>query len=149
MKRILIAVTACVLFLLGAGQAAAAEAEGESPGIKLASKGMTITVLEPDEGAEFPSDVRLVRVVIDDQPVNGYLQGDSDEFCLLYGMNENGDKYVYRYDLVEKTLQRYVPDVTKAQRMYEEEVRRYDRLSGDYDELHRLFVALALVSVLR
>ena len=147
MKRILIAATACVLFLLGAGQAAAAEAE--SPAIKLASKGMTITVLEPDEATEFPVDVRPVRVVIDDQPVNGYLQGDSEEFCLLYGMNENGDKYVYRYDLVEKTLQRYVPDVTKAQRLYEEEARRYDRLSEDYDELHRLFVALALVSVLR
>ena len=106
-------------------------------------------VLEPDEEAVFPENARQVVVNIDGNRVTGYLQGENDGFCLFYGMNESGQKHVYRYDLEERTIQRYVPDSDFTQQMYDNAMNRYDHLADEYSQLRRLFVMLALASALR
>lgn len=131
------------------GENMAEETAAEQSPVKLTTREITIMVLEPDEEAVFPENARQVVVNIDGNRVTGYLQGENDGFRLFYGMNESGQKHVYRYDLEERTIQRYVPDSDFTQQMYDNAMNRYDHLADEYSQLRRLFVMLALASALR
>ena len=47
-----------------------------------------------------------------DMMCKGWIWGEDQNpsYCVFYAMNENGEKDFYRYDLTEKTLQRYFRD---------------------------------------
>lgn len=102
-----------------------AEANGESAlnveGIKLSSKGKTIIVMNPPADLTVPEGLKEGTITIDGQKVQGWVWGASEEpeYCVVYGMTADSSKSdddsygnigFYRYDMTEKTIQRYFED---------------------------------------
>ena len=92
-------------------------------GIKLSSKGKTIIVMNPPADVEVPEGLKEGTITIDGQKVQGWVWGASEEpeYCVVYGMTadssksgDSTDSYgnigFYRYDMTEKTIQRYFTD---------------------------------------
>ena len=92
-------------------------------GVQLSSKGKTITIMNPTSDVQIPEGFKQGTIKIDDQRVQGWVWGadaESDtengpQYCVLYGMNnDTGEINFYRYDMVEKTIQRYFEDPIAA-----------------------------------
>ncbi len=96
-------------------------------GIKLSSKGKTIIVMNPPEDVTVPDGLKEGTITIDGQKVQGWVWGASEEpeYCVVYGMTadssktgDSQDSYgnigFYRYDMNEKTIQRYFVDPLAA-----------------------------------
>ncbi len=85
-------------------------------GVQLSSKGKTITIMSPGEDVEVPEGLRQGTIKIDDQQVQGWVcAADEDpQYCVVYGMNDRGEINFYRYDMEEKTIQRYFEDPIAA-----------------------------------
>ena len=92
-------------------------------GIKLSSKGKTIIVMNPPADTVVPEGLKEGTITIDGQKVQGWVWGASEtpEYCVVYGMTadssksgDTSDSYgnigFYRYDMTEKTIQRYFED---------------------------------------
>ena len=85
-------------------------------GVQLSSKGKTITIMTPGDDVQIPEGFKQGTIKIDDQKVQGWVWGaDEDpQYCVVYGMNDKGEVNFYRYDMVEKTIQRYFEDPIAA-----------------------------------
>lgn len=106
----------------GGPENSVAETEANMPttdGVQLSSKGKTITIMNPTDDVKIPEGFKQGTIKIDDQRVQGWVWGadaesDSEsgpQYCVLYGMNnDTGEINFYRYDMVEKTIQRYFED---------------------------------------
>ena len=105
------------------GPEATESAPANVEGIKLSSKGKTIIVMNPPADAEVPEGLKEGTITIDGQKVQGWVWGASEEpeYCVVYGMTadssksgDSTDSYgnigFYRYDMTEKTIQRYFVD---------------------------------------
>ena len=105
------------------GDSAAVNVEG----IKLSSKGKTIIVMNPPADVSVPEGLKEGTITIDGQKVQGWVWGASEEpeYCVVYGMTadssktgDSADSYgnigFYRYDMTEKTIQRYFVDPLAA-----------------------------------
>lgn len=91
-------------------------------GIKLSSKGKTIIVMNPPADVTVPEGLKEGTITIDGQKVQGWVWGASEEpeYCVVYGMTADSSKTAdndhygnigfYRYDMGEKTIQRYFED---------------------------------------
>lgn len=66
------------------------------------------TVVEPDAGVVLPDNYHEITVEIDGLDVRAWRSNDDMEgiYYLIYAMNWNGEKALYRYDSQEKTMQR-------------------------------------------
>lgn len=114
-------------------------AEPTTEGVKLSSTGKTITIMTPGADVSIPEGFKSGTISVDGHKVQGWVWGaDTDpQYCVVYGMNENGELNFYRYDIAEKTIQRYFEDplaagsVSGAQ--YTELQQTYDSLVRDYD----------------
>lgn len=75
-----------------------------------------ISILTPPEGLEIPQGLKNSTIAIGESKVKvpGWIWSEDEaaqaRYCVVYGMNESGDKGFYRYDLDEKTVQRYFED---------------------------------------
>ena len=97
-------------------------ANGNVEGIKLSSKGKTIIVMNPPADVTVPEGLKEGTITIDGQKVQGWVWGASEEpeYCVVYGMTADSSKSAdndhygnigfYRYDMGEKTIQRYFED---------------------------------------
>lgn len=66
---------------------------------------------------EIPEGFNECTIDIGTHTVNGWIWGDGSEtpeYCVVYGMNESGERNLYRYDQKEMTLQRYFQDPDAA-----------------------------------
>lgn len=107
--------------------------------VRMAEK--TIIVLSPEEipeGTVLPDNFVECTIDIGSHTVHGWIWNDrteeTPEYCVVYGQNENGERYFYRYDQKEMTLQRYFrdPDAEKLRSDYEEIANTYIDLLNDY-----------------
>ena len=85
--------------------------------------------------------------------VTGWLWAtDTDHnYALIYGMNVDGEKKFYRYDLKEKTIQRYFedPSIRGNTADYSDTVSYYKALQKAYDTRgKKLYIATAILFVL-
>lgn len=135
-------------------ETSATDANGNevTEGVQLYSRGRTITILNPDESVQVPDGFRSGTIRIDDQGVQGWIpEGTSEpEYCLVYGMNEDGETYFYRYDMLERTIQRFFADPGAETSVSGEE---YDALMADYESSvsqndTRLIVIVVLAAVI-
>lgn len=122
-------------------------------GVKLKTPERLITVLQATEGVEIPEGFAACSVSIDGQDVQGWVWAADSEprYCVFYAMNENGETDFYRYDLTEKTLQRYFPDPAGggiSQEQYEAMANEYNSLLHDYDIRFWIIIALIVLSVI-
>ena len=107
-------------------------------GVKLVSKEKTITIMTPGSDVTIPEGFAESTIDIDGHQVTGWVwAADSDhKYCIFYGMNDAGDLNFYRYDLEEKTIQRYFSDPLNDQAS--ENAAKYPELVSNYDHLvHR------------
>lgn len=140
----------------GAENAASAQEEpsAEVPstsltdGIQLSSKGKTITVTDPDESVEIPEGFKPSTISIDKQKVQGWTWGadSSPRYVVVYGMNDQGELNFYRYDMTEKTIQRYFEDPLAADTV---ELAKYNELHEENSTLKKnLSRRLLIISIL-
>ncbi len=98
----------------------------------------TFTVMEPDASVQVPGGLAETTITIDGHAVKGWVWGNETEhqYCVIYAMNEAGEKNFYRYDLNnnERTIQRYFED-PNAQGAVSEDV--YTQLADQYDSLRK------------
>ncbi len=71
-----------------------------------------LKLLEPGAEVEVPEGYIKTQLNISDISITAYSPKDnlSSEFLLLYAENEMGEAGFYRYDRIEKTIQRYQPE---------------------------------------
>lgn len=115
--------------------------------LDVAAKKIRITAIP--EGVEVPSYLKESSIAIGDVRVPGWTSSmeEKPSYCVFYGMNENGDEDFYRYDLRDKTVQRFFQNeadgVTKQQ--YDAVVEEHDKMVDDYNRMMLITVALAVV----
>ncbi len=130
---------------------AAAESATTNEGVKLSAKEKTITIMNPGSDVEIPEGFAESTIDIDGHQVKGWVwkQDTDHQYCIVYGMNDAGELNFYRYDLTEKTLQRYFEDPVEQQlkadaAQYPELVTRYDTLVTQYNHMFILACVLAV-----
>lgn len=113
---------------IGSGESAPETAEG----VQLSSRGKTITIMNPTADVKIPEGFKSGTLSIDGQHVQGWIwEADSDpQYCVVYGMNDQGELNFYRYDLKEKTIQRYFEDPLAAGSVSKQE---YQTLQTELD----------------
>ena len=122
----------------GGPEAPVTDAEAEAPdtveGVQLTARGKTITIMNPGEEVAVPEGFTEAVITIDGQRVKGWFWGaDTEpEYCVVYGMNDQGELNFYRYDMKEKTIQRYFSDPMSADAVSNAE---YAALQQSYNDL--------------
>ncbi len=132
-----------------------AETGALSPYVTILMAEKTIIVLSTDaipEGVELPDGFRPCTIDIGNHTVDGWIwegTGENPEYCMVYGMNEAGEKNFYRYDQKEMTLQRYFEDPAAAslRESYVELAEEYNNLVEDYNRRGIVIAALFVVCV--
>lgn len=133
-----------------------AEVGGEAPvvsQVELRTPERNITVLSADDGPEIPEGFVRCSVTINGQAVYGWIWNDEAnpgadaEYCIFYAMNENGETGFYRYDLTEKTLQRYFRDPSGGADSQTGSVgsEEYESLLRDYEI--RFWIIMGLIAL--
>jgi len=112
--------------------------------VKTTEKAVVIMPLDTDTA--IPEGFKEQQIEIDGIKVTGWVANSesSPEYCLFYGMNWDGEKNFYRYDISEKTVQRYFASGVTNDK-YVELAQTYSDLLKDY---HLQFYILIAVSVL-
>ena len=137
------------------GETESQATETENSGVQLSSKGKTITIMNPGSDVQIPEGFKSGTILIDGQRVQGWVWGADTEdpkYCVVYGMNDQGELSFYRYDLTEKTIQRYFEDPLAAGSVsgqeYTDLQNRYNQLVEDYDMRFLVICILALIGVI-
>lgn len=136
-----------------------ADGENETPAKELevlaeldvVAKKIRITALP--EGVEVPSYLKESSIAIGDVKVQGWTSSmeEKPSYCVFYGMNENGDADFYRYDLKDKTVQRFFQNEAGgaiSQQQYDAVVTEHDNIVDDYNRMMFIAVGLAVVCVI-
>ena len=131
--------------------------ETVNEGVKLTAKDKSITIMNPGSDVQVPAGFLESTIDVDGHQVKGWVwKAESDhQYIIIYGMNDAGDLNFYRYDLKEKTIQRYFQDPLEEEQKknaesYPELLNRYDSLVGKFNMqfiLSCVFGFLALLSV--
>lgn len=138
----------------GASQDAGAEGSGvpaESVSLEAAAKAISIIPLE--EGVAVPEGFSETTINIDGHKVTGWVWASESEpqYCVFYGMNAAGEKNFYRYDLTEKTIQRYFSDPAVDTGVTQEEhaqvINQYNELLKDF-KVQRIIMIVLIAVVL-
>lgn len=136
-----------------------ADGENETPAKELevlaeldvVAKKIRITALP--ESVEVPSYLKESSIAIGDVKVQGWTSSmeEKPSYCVFYGMNENGDADFYRYDLKDKTVQRFFQNEAGgaiSQQQYDAVVTEHDNIVDDYNRMMFIAVGLAVVCVI-
>lgn len=124
--------------------------------IKMTSMAKNITILEPDSSVKLPEGFVETSINIDGNKVKGWIwkTDTNPQYCVVYGMNEAGEKNFYRYDMGtnEHTIQRYfqdpAADIGVSNEKYEALVTDYNSLVKDYDGRLIVIIILAVIAVI-
>lgn len=125
-----------------------------SPYVKKETAAKSILVLPVDDTIEIPEGFVQTPIELPDATVMGWVwETDTEkEYCVLYGMNENGEKGLYRFDIKEQTFQRYFQDPALKSRYDDAEVENlmneYNALCKDYDLRFIVIVVLILICLI-
>lgn len=133
------------------GETAAGMEAAAVEGVSLEAAAKAITILTPDESTNLPEGFTRTTIDIDGHKVTGWIWAAETEhqYCIFYAMNAAGEQNFYRYDLTEKTIQRYFIDPAAQSGYTKEEteaiIQQYNDLLDDYQM--RLYMIIALAAV--
>lgn len=132
----------------------AVDDDSEAAGVPLKTPQRVITVLNAPDDVQIPEGFTPCSVSIDGHDVQGWVWAADSEprYCVFYAMNEGGEKDFYRYDLTEKTLQRYFEDPTSGKNsvsmeQYVATAEEYNSLLHDYNVRFWIIIGLIVLSV--
>lgn len=126
-----------------------------SPYVTIDVTARSIIVLPVDESVEVPSGFAETTIELKgEHEVRGWVwQSDEEEnYCVIYGMNETGETGLYRYDIKEKTFQRYFEDPALKSQYDDAEVEnllnKYNSLCKDYNLRFIIIVVLIVLCLI-
>ena len=126
-----------------------------SPYVTIDVTAKSILVLPPDESVQIPDGFMETTIQLNGTyKVQGWVwkSDEQQQYCVIYGMNESGEKSLYRYDIAEKTFQRYFEDPSLATKyddaQVEEIVDKYNALCKDYNIRFIIIAALGVACVI-
>lgn len=138
----------------GSADGAEASAPAEE-GVILRTPERSVTVYPVTDDIPIPDGFVLAQVSIDGHDVQGWIWGGDanaePRYCIFYAVNENGDSDFYRYDLTEKTLQRYFRDPlvdAAGDEEYAALVDNYNSLLNDYNMRFYIIIGLIALAVI-
>ena len=110
------------------------ETETKNEGVKLTAKDKSITIMNPGSDVKIPDGFWESTIDVDGHQVKGWVwKADTEhQYIIVYGMNDAGDLHFYRYDLKEKTIQRYFQDPLEAEQ--KKNAESYPTLLNQYDK---------------
>ncbi len=124
-------------------------------GVPLKTPQRVITVLPAGDDVQIPEGFSPCSVSIDGHDVQGWVWAADTEprYCVFYAMNEDGVKDFYRYDLTEKTLQRYFEDPASGKdsvsmEQYVATAEEYNSLLHDYNVRFWIIIGLIVLSAI-
>lgn len=137
-------------------EGASAASGVEDPGsvteiLSLEAAAKSISIIPLEDGAVLPEGFSETVIDIDGRKVTGWIWASESnpQYCVFYGMNAAGEKYFYRYDLTEKTIQRYFQDPAIDTGITQEEhaqvINQYNELLGSFKLQRMIMVALIAV----
>lgn len=133
------------------GESMEAQPEELVQGISLEAPAKAITILAPEEGVVLPEGFSATTIDIDGYKAPGFIWASESnhQYCVFYAMNAAGEKNFYRYDLTEKTIQRYFQDPAIDTGVSREE---YVKVAEDYNSLlqdykARMYIIIAVAAV--
>ncbi|MCI6885777.1 MAG: cadherin-like beta sandwich domain-containing protein [Lachnospiraceae bacterium] len=109
-----------------------------------------IRIIELPDGVKVPDYLKESSIAIGDVKVKGWTSTleEKPTYCVFYGMNEDGKQDFYRYDLQDKTVQRYFQNESAgaiSQQQYDEVVAEHDKIVDDYNRMMYLAIGLGAV----
>lgn len=108
-----------------------------------------ITALPSD--VTVPYGMKETSITIGETKVSGWvpdIQGSQPEYCIFYGVDESGTAGFYRYDLTDKTIQRYFEQTAEGNTQNLELQDVADRYNALVDDYNMVRIALIVVSVI-
>ena len=131
------------------------DGEGSFEQFQMTVSRRSFTVMEPDASVQIPEGLTETKITIDGHAVKGWVWGNETEhqYCVIYAMNEAGEKNFYRYDLNnnERTIQRYFEDPNAqgavSEDVYTQLADQYDSLRKDYSLFRTLLIAAIVVAL--
>lgn len=131
------------------------ETEGAEPEV-LAELDVTakkVRIIERPADVAVPEGFKESSIAIGDTKVSGWTwaEDENPRYCVFYGMNEAGEQDFYRYDLRDKTIQRYFADqqtLEVTQDQYVEAVNKYNSLVDTYGKMRMGLIGLAVAAAL-
>ena len=132
------------------------DGEGSFEQFQMTVSRRSFTVMEPDAFVQIPEGLTETKITIDGHAVKGWVWGNETEhqYCVIYAMNEAGEKNFYRYDLNnnERTIQRYFEDPNAqgavSEDVYTQLADQYDSLRKDYSLFRTLLIAAIVVALI-
>lgn len=100
-----------------------------------------------------PYGMKETSITIGETKVQGWVpdtQGGQPEYCVFYGVSESGNAGFYRYDLTDKTIQRYFEQSAEGNTQtleLQDVTERYNNLVDDYNIVRVLLAAVGVAAV--
>lgn len=112
-----------------------------------------IFIIDLPEGVQVPDYLEERTISISDVKVTGWISTLDAEgtYCVLYGINEAGEQGFYRYDMTEKTVQRYFAEEASgeiSQQKYDEVVAKHDEVVEAYNRIRFVTIGLGVLCVI-
>jgi hypothetical protein len=108
-------------------------------------------LVEPEGGYTVPKGYVQTGMIISGVSITAfYPEGNMDsEFLLIYARNELGDEGFYRYDKIEKTLQRYITENNAVYEDTDSDYLQENMDSKEYrDNLNKAAIVIAVLCAL-
>lgn len=117
--------------------------------VQINTEPKAIVVVPLDEGVTVPEGFIERDIDFDGNSIMGWVVNSEaePEYCLFYAMNWNGEKNFYRYDLAEKTIQRYFASGV-ASGKYTEIAHTYNELARDYQTQFYILIAVSSLALI-
>lgn len=109
-----------------------------SPFAQITTLEKVITVVPLTADVTVPEGFAETTLELSGKKIQGWIWSADleQQYCMVYGMNADGEKSFYRYDLKEKTIQRFFSNPVSKSTEYEE---KYIELGDKYNELVKDF----------
>ncbi len=123
-----------------------------SPFAQITTTEKAITVVPMGSDVVVPEGFAETTLELNGKKVHGWIwSGDLEqEYCMVYGMNADGDKNFYRYDMKEKTIQRFFSNPSVADQVdtqdYIDAANKYNELIKDYNLRGYIVLALGIIA---
>lgn len=105
-------------------------------------------LLEPSDDIQVPSGYSKTRIIISGISIDVYASDLDGDFLLIYAENELGQAGFYRYDKVEKTMQRYVEEHVPTYEPVDNIDEDINKSKEYRSNLNKMAIIIALLSAL-